>query len=289
MKMKLVAQAPGGQDGAIFKDYLFRFQASGLCRVYDALALDPYAETPVTLPQISEFKLAETEPIIPHFNSVVFGPEFYADGDEFPLLYANVYNNYSKAEDRKEGMGCVYRLLRQGADFSMTLVQIIKIGFILDSDLWVSDGDVQDVRPYGNFVIDAERDLLCAFTMRDGDHTTRYFTFRLPKLAEGTYSEEFGVNLVTLTKQDIIDCFDTEYHLYIQGACCYGGKVYSCEGFNEKIPPSLRVISLTERKQLRHVNLADMGYPTEAEFMDFRNGFCYYSDSKGNYYRVDFE
>lgn len=289
MQMKLTATAIGGQDGAFYGNYLFRFNAKGLCRVWDATKLDEYTDTPVALPQIGEFSLPENSLVIPHFNAVVFGTEFYAEGDEFPLLYANVYNNYAKAEDRREGMCCVYRLQRSGTAFAMTLVQIIQIGFVRDSKLWISGGEVTDVRPYGNFVIDTDQNRLVVFTMRDGDHTARYFTFALPKLSDGTFSQKFGVNIVTLKFEDIIDYFDTEYHLYIQGACCHDGKVYSSEGFNEKRPTALRVISLTERKQLHHTNLVEMGYPTEAEFMDFRNGICYYGDAAGNYYRVDFE
>jgi len=288
MQMKLTATAIGGQDGAFYGNYLFRFNAKGLCRVWDATKLDEYTDTPVVLSQIGEFSLPENSPVIPHFNAVVFGTEFYAEGDEFPLLYANVYNNYAKAEDRREGMCCVYRLQRSGTDFFMTLVQIIQIGFVCDSKLWISGGEVTDVRPYGNFVIDTDQNRLVAFTMRDGDHTARYFAFKLPKLSDGVPSQEYGVNLVTLQSEDILDYFDTEYHLYIQGACCYDGKVYSSEGFNERVPTALRVISLADRKQIHHTNLVEMGYPTEAEFVDFRKGICYYGDAAGNYYSVDF-
>ncbi|MBQ8510922.1 MAG: hypothetical protein IJ493_13555 [Clostridia bacterium] len=290
MKLTLKAKmAYGAQDGAFWGDYMFRFNADGRCRVFDAKGLDAESAEPVDLALISEFAVNPAEPVIPHFNAVVFGSEYFADGDEFPLLYANIYNNYAKQEDRREGMCCVYRLLRDNTAFSMTLVQIIKIGFVEDRQLWKSNGEKPDVRPYGNFVIDTEKNLLHAFTMRDATHTTRYFSFDLPKLADGVVSEEYGVRLVTLGAEDIRDYFDTEYHLFIQGACCHKGKIYSSEGFNADVPPALRVIDPEKKEQLLHINLPDLGYTVEAEWIDFRNDICYYSDAKGNIFEADFE
>ncbi|MBQ4605591.1 MAG: hypothetical protein IJB15_02725 [Clostridia bacterium] len=288
--MKLTHRAHmafGAQDGAFFGDYMFRFNADGRCRVFDARPLDSSAGEIAELPLLTEFHTDPADPVVPHFNAVVFGNEYYAPGDAFPLLYANLYNNYAGAEDRLEGTCCVYRLQKTGDTFAMTLVQVIRIGFVQDT-LWRSAGDKPDVRPYGNFVIDTDRSLLHVFTMRDAEHVTRYFTFRLPKLAQGECSPFFGVPTVTLTKEDILSRFDTEYHLFIQGACCHEGKIYSSEGFNENIHPSLRVIDPAARKQLCHTDLVESGYTVEAEWIDFRNGICYYSDAHGNIYEADF-
>lgn len=279
----------GAQDGAIWGDYVFRFNADGQCRVFDARPLDTAAEdAPVDLPLLASFAVNPAEPLVPHFNAVVFGTEYYADGDEFPLLYANIYNNYAKAEDRLEGTCCVYRLARKNLQFSMQLVQVIRIGFTKET-LWISEGDKPDVRPYGNFVIDRDKNLLHAFTMRDAEHKTRYFTFHLPKRTEGELCEAWGVPVATLGKEDILRWFDTDYHLFIQGACCHGGLVYSSEGFNKDVPPSLRVIDPAAGVQLHAVNLVDLGYDVEAEWIDFRNGVCYYSDAWGNIFTADFD
>ncbi|MBR4962183.1 MAG: hypothetical protein IKY52_14895 [Clostridia bacterium] len=278
----------GAQDGAFYGDYMFRFNADGACRVFDARPLDNPGTEVIDLPLIAQFRTDPADPVTPHFNAVVFGNEYYAPGDAFPLLYANLYNNYAGAEDRMEGTCCVYRLQKTDDSFSTTLVQVIRVGFVKDT-LWKSAGDKADVRPYGNFVIDTEQNLLHAFTMRDAEHMTRYFTFRLPKLAEGECDPRFGVPTVTLQKEDILDWFDTEYHLYIQGACCHGGKIYSSEGFNKNIPPALRVIEPAAKKQLCHTDLTTLGYEIEAEWIDFRNGICYYSDAKGQIYEADFE
>ncbi len=276
------------QDGAIWGDYMFRFDHAGHCRVYDATALDTDAQENVNLPQIASFSLNADDAVIPHCNAVTFGGTYYEAGDEFPLLYANVYNNYAGMEDRRVGMCCVYRLQRDGLAFRTTLVQLLKIGFAGERGLWLSDGEVNDVRPYGNFVVDRDAGLLHVFVMRDGDRTTRYFTFRLPAVSEGVLSAEYGVPVAFLEKSDILSYFDTPYHLYIQGACCHNGLIYSSEGFDANIPPSLRIIDPAAKCQLEHANLADLGYPTEAEWLDFLGERCYYSDCVGDLFEVTF-
>lgn len=278
-----------GQDGAFWGDILFRFDADGTGWAYDARPLDTAGpEAAVELPRLAVFHTDPGDAVVPHFNAVAFGSEYYAAGDEFPLLYANLYNNYAAQADRREGVCCVYRLQRTADSFTMTLVQVIRIGFVKDAALWCSPGEKADVRPYGNFVIDRQKNILYAFTMRDAAYRTRYFAFALPKLADGVYSAEYGVNVVTLTPEDIRACFDTEYHRYVQGACCHEGKIYSSEGFDVTPPPALRVIDPAAEQQLVHMDLAQLGFEAEAEWIDFRGDICYYSDAPGNVYRVDF-
>lgn len=281
MKIKQIAMMQGGQDGAFWGNYLFRFDDNRHAWVYDATLLDQEGDEERELPLVSTFELNSADSVFPHCNAVSFGAEYYEKGDEFPLLYANVYNNYAKEADKKEGICLVYRVLRKGLAFSATLVQQIKIGFTDDRELWRSAGDQEDVRPYGNFLVDPEKRKLYAFTMRDADQTTRYFTFDLPALGDG--------ELVTLSKEDVLDWFDTPYHRYIQGGCYHEGRIYSSEGFGERIHPALRVIDLQQKKQIHYADLWDMGYGVEAEWIDFRKGNCYYSDARGRIYQVDFE
>ena len=283
MNLRHIANTGSGQDGAIFGRYLFRFNARGLCRVYDLAALTPSAAAPIDLPVLCEFTLDRSDEIVPHSNAVVFGSEYYAEGDEFPLLYSNIYNNYAKAEDKLCGVCCVYRLQRDGTQFTTTLVQLIEIGFANDAGgLWRSAGEVADVRPYGNFVIDAGTNTYWGFVMRDADRTTRYFAFDLPRLADGEPDPRFGVRRVTLTPADIRTFFDTPYHNYIQGACFRDGKIYSVEGFHDRIHPALRIIDPAAGKQELFFDFFDAGYEHEAEFIDFYEGMCLYSDAKGH-------
>ena len=279
-----------GQDGAFCGDCMFRFDADGTAWAFDARPLcAATAEAPVTLPLLAAFHTDPADAVIPHFNAVSFGSEYYEPGDGFPLLYANLYNNYAGEADRREGVCCVYRLQRTQESFDLTLVQVIRIGFTKDDFLWCSGGGVTDVRPYGNFVVDRDANILYVYTMRDAAHTARYFAFGLPSVDDGEASTEYGVPVVTLTAEDILDCFDTEYHNYIQGGCCHDGLIWSSEGFDHTPPPTLRVIDPIARRQIGMADLVQLGFPREAEFVDFYDGECYYSDASGAVYRVAFD
>lgn len=265
-----------GQDGAMFGDWIIRFDTKGNGHVF---RISEEAEVCV-------FKLGSADKIVPHSNSVVFGTEYYAAGDEFPLLYSNIYNNYAKSDDRLEGTVCVYRLIRSETDFSAELVQVIRVGFVHDP-IW-SDGT--DVRPYGNFVVDTDKNQLVAFTMRDKDQATRYFTFDLPKLSDGEFSDAWGVPVVTLVGDAVKSMFDTPYSRYIQGACCADGKVYSVEGFSDETNPAkMQIVDLSVRKLHAVIDLFAMGLTHEPEFVNILDGVLYYSDANGQLIRFDFE
>ena len=288
MLYKQVAAIRGGQDGAIFNDILFRFNADGCGWAFSLEDVTKDVSAPVLLPPIAEFRLDALDRIVPHCNAVTFGREYWEEGDEFPLLYANVYNNYAKAADRQEGTVCVYRLQRSGAGFAAALVQVIRVGFIGDRSLWKSLDDPGDVRPYGNFVVDAPGNKLCAFVMRDAENVTRFFTFDLPGAHGGKFEERTGVNCVILTPDDILARFDGPYMHYMQGACCHEGRIWSVEGFSvsSENPPALRVIDIQAGREILYDHMPDHGLDLEPEFIDFRGGDCLYSDCKGNVYLV---
>ena len=285
MQITQIAKIKGSQDGAIFGNYLFRFDTRGQCNVYNMADFKKSDEIQASVP-VDSFVLDKAEVIVPHSNAVCFGTEYYAEGDEFPLLYSNIYNNYAKAEDPLVGVCCVYRIQREDNKFTTTLVQVIKVGFVNDYNLWRSSTEPADVRPYGNFTIDTETNMLYAFTMRDAANATRYFAFDMPKLADGVFNEKYGVNVVTLAVEDIKDQFDVEYHHYIQGACFHNGKIYSVEGFsnNVKNPPALRIIDTKTKTQEFFIKFEELGMSIEAEMIDFKDDVCYYSDVDGNFY-----
>jgi len=259
-----------GQDGVMYKDYLFRFDAAGGCNVYSISERN----------KLSSFKVDQV--LKPHSNAVCFGTEFYEETDEFPLLYTNIYNNYAKAPDRLEATCCVYRLQRDREQFEAKLVQIIRIDFVDNTKYWISSGGIRDVRPYGNFVIDTDSNKLYAFTMRDGERVTRYFSFEVPRAADGEYSDLYGVNVVKLTVKDIRTWFDCEYSNYLQGACYYDNKIYSLEGFSgTQKPAKLKIIDLINRRQFASVDLYGSGLDIEPEFIEVHNGILYYSDADG--------
>lgn len=279
MRITPAAQISPGQDGAIWGGYLFRFDHRGYCRVHRMH----------TWECIGSFTLDRTEHLTPHSNAVVFGCEYYTPGDEFPLLYTNIYNNYAGTDDPHIGVCCVYRIMREGDRFTSCLVQLLEVGFSADTDLWASPGG--DIRPYGNFVIDREKGRLWAFVMRDAPHTTRYMAFSLPRASEGSPDPILGVPRRVLTATEMLDFFDVPYHHFIQGACMHEGRIWSVEGFTDSTenPPGLRIIDPASRSQLLYQNFMDLGIREEAECIDFADGICWYSDAAGLLYTLETE
>ena len=272
-----------GQDGAVYGDYLFRFETDGVCTVYSLSKKE----------ELSRFTLDKVDVLRPHSNAVFFGIERFAEDDEFPLLYTNIYNNYSKESDRKEGVCCVYRLTRSGSTFNTSLVQVIKIGFVNNTELWKSLPDNGDIRPYGHFIIDTDKKRLYAYVMRDKCQTTRYFEFSVPKCSEGTVCEKCGAKVYTLEESDIVSYFDTPYHKIIQGACAYDGKIFSIEGGtvkdpNPKFPPKMRIIDTDQKCQAAVIDLIAPGLTIEPELIDFEGDTFYYMDSSGAVYTIEF-
>lgn len=290
MKCKYLTKIIGGQDGAIFDRYLFRFENDGVGKVYDVREI--LAGDKESVAELATFKLDKSDLICPHSNSVFFGTEFYAEGDEFPLLYSNIYNNYAKTDEPLKGVCCVYRIFRTSEGLASELVQLIEIGFVEDATLWKMSAEEDGKRPYGNFVIDREKNIYYAFVMREKAEGTRYFSFDLPRACDGEIDERYGVRKVVLTKENIIDFFDCDHHIFVQGACCHGGLIYSLEGFNNKPgterPPALRIIDPAEKKQLFYAALADYGFEKEPEVIDFYGNTCICADVYGKVYLLEF-
>ncbi len=263
------------QDGAIFGGKLFVLNGGGSGAVYDLS----------TAAKLCSFTLDKTDVLKPHANSVCFGSTYYAAGDKYPLLYVNVYNNYASAADRMEGTCCVYRLTEENGTFSTQLVQVIRIGFTEDLNLWKSKENNGDVRPYGNFAVDTDENKLYAFVMRDADKTTRFFRFALPELSAGSYSDAYGCNVVTLESGDIEQQFDTEYFSYMQGAGYYDGKIISAEGFHSGSgsEPALHIVDLAAQKVSETHHPAEAGLFAEPEVVcaDPATGAVYYAAADG--------
>ena len=276
MKLTSLGNIYGGQDGAIWNGILFKFDGTGVCKIYDVNGFK----------EISSLTL--DTPLIPHSNAVTFGNDYFEEDDEFPILYTNVYNNYDGKENPHKGTCLAFRIQRSGNNFSFTLKQIIKIGFCEDTDIWCSpDGDI---RPFGNFVVDRDNNKYYAFNMMDGIKKSRYFVFDMPKLTDGVIDEKTGVRTVTLQKEDIIKHFDLDYHNYLQGATVYKGKIYSVEGGtkSEGCPAVIRIIDPVEGKQEFFAFFRDYIEDFEPEYIDFYKDVCYYGDNYGHLYTIEF-
>ena len=284
MQAKKLGMIRPGQDGAIFDGRLFRGDADGSVRVYDLRARDASGER--TFPLVASFRLDRSDEMLAHCNAAAFGP---AQAGELPLYYTNVYNSYQKETDRREGVLCVYRFRQEEEGYSSRLVQIIRVGFVEDRALWKSLEGSGDVRPYGNFVVDAQRGLLAAFVMRDREPVTRYFVFDLPDSGAGTPDPVLGVPCVTLTEADVEARFDGPYIHYMQGACCRDGVIYSVEGFlagDPEGPPAFRAVDLRAGRETAVEDLVPMGLVREPECIDFDGDELLYSDGDGNLFQL---
>ncbi len=289
MHIRLSGRVLPGQDGAVYGRMLFRFDAHGVCTVYD---LAGHTDGAGFFPVLGTFALDRAGELCPHSNAVAFGAPRPESGDGFPLLYTNMYNNLSRAQDRMEGTLCVYRITRSGDAFCSELAGLIRVGFVRDLELWESGDPASpdaDVRPYGNFAVDSQRGLLHAFVMRDREQITRTFTFRLPEPGAGVLNPRFGVPEVVLQESDITGSFDTPYMRYMQGACCHEHRIWSVEGFagGTENPPALRILDPGTRRELLYANLADYGLCAEAELIDFSCGRCLYGDNTGRIYTLE--
>lgn len=264
-----VAKLSGGQDGAIFDNYLFSFGSYGSCNVH---SMDDYST-------IATFTLDKSDISSPHSNSVCFGNEYYSKDDDFPLLYSNIYNNDSS----KLGTTNVYRIVKdENNTFTSELVQVIKIGFTDDSNKWATG-----VRPYGNCVVDIDNSDYWAFVMDGATNTTKFFKFDLPILSDGVYDSTYDCNVVTLEYENILDQFSTVYFNYVQGACYFDGRIYSTEGFTNDTTniPTLRIIDLKEKKVIKSIDLVESySLSIEPEFIDVYKDKLFYKDVNGNLY-----
>lgn len=276
-KFTLLGNVQKGQDGAIFRDHIFRFNGKGLCRVYQL----------TTMEQVDEFTLDKAEILCPHSNAVFFSSEYFAPGDEFPILYTNIYNNYP---GQLAGTCCAYRITRENGKFSSQLVQVIRVGFA-GTSLWQSEMG-EDIRPYGNFVMDTASQSLWAFVMRDESQSTRFFRFPMPKTGDGEPNSRWGVPVVTLTEGDIEGQFDSCYVNFMQGAICHDGLICSVEGFTvpnqRNATPALRIFDTHTQQMVFHLDLCSLGLTVEPEFVEVYEGQFYYADHDGNFYSVSF-
>lgn len=282
MQFNKIAKIAVAQDGAIWDGELFRIDAAGRCSVYNVNELGE--PTP-----LATFMLDKKELICPHSNSVCFGTKYYDKDDKYPLLYTNIYNNYSKAEDKLVGVTCVYRIEKTNDDFNSTLVQLIEIGFVEDVELWRATPEEHGVRPYGNFLVNPDDGAFWAYTMLNEERGTRYYKFDTPDVALGVMDERFGVRRVVLNKEDIQDSFSGAYARFIQGGAIHGGKLYSVEGFiDEPNQPTMRIVDLKAKSEESY-DLRAFGIVEEPELIDFYRGACYYSDWHGNLFTVNFD
>lgn len=246
------------QDGCVYNNYLFTFDSEGKCFVFDLTNKELLCST--ILPNVNG--------LLPHSNCVCFGKKMNED-DEFPLLYTNVYNNYSNNEETY-GLCFVYKITKTNiCSFSFRHIQTIKVSFI-DSVFWHNNSNNNS--PYGNFLV--YDDFLFVYLNIFGSKITRFFKFPLP-LINPNFS---GITYLDIN--NVIDIKDFILFKYIQGGTIYNDYLYSLEGFNESC---LRIINLTN-DSLQSVELTNTICNKEPEFISFLNNYLIIGDVDGHLY-----
>lgn len=225
------------QGGAIYNNYFFQFYNQGYCNVYNL----------TTGVLLDTFKLDEN--LDPHCNAVCFSSVKYDNADEFPLIYLNAYNN----TNLPKGTCYAYRLFKNSSNqFSASLIQTISIGFTTDP-IW-TDGS-GDTRPYGNFTIDTENNLLYVYTLLDTTNVTRFFVFNLPSISNSN---------VVLNKVDIQKTFDVPYLFKIQDSTIQNDKIYIASGDLVTLH-KLSVVDLLKEELVSQINFDDFNLQIEPE------------------------
>lgn len=208
------------------------------------------------------------------YNSTMPSYEITTSDTAGIYLYTNIYNSYASATDKHLGECCVYKINDMDT-YANTLAQVIKVGFVNDVNYWPP---ANHSRPYGNFIVDSDNGLLYAYVMYD-NVGIKWYKFNLPAMDAGEYNSTYGCNVVTLTTNDILDSWVTEYHHYIQGACCHNGLLYATNGITNgsgTYAPTVRVIDPTSHQEIATFHVAADGITDEAECIDFYEGKLHY-------------
>ena len=187
---------------------------------------------------------------------------------------------------KKKGYCCVYRITENNNTITSELVQIIKIGFTEDNNLWSS---TSDIRPYGNFVVDVDLNKLYVFVMKDSSpRVTRFFKFNIPSLSVGEYDSTYQCNVVTLQSLDILEYFDLEYSNYLQGCCIYNNSLITLEGNSSGTNSIIKFIDLTSKSISAKIYLSGIGLNQEFEMVDVCNNELYLISINGYLYKFKF-
>lgn len=171
-----------------------------------------------------------------HCNNADFGKTFYAEGDEFPLLYTS-----QQGKDAR----CILvdRIFKKDGKYTMETVQRIELPY-------------EDERPLQftpDAIIDKEGGYIYVYTGNTRPITDFYiYQFRLPDIAEGDH--------IMLKKEDIISKWAIfgDPAFYKQGGLFWNGNLYVLEGIPRGSADNiLRIINLKECKY-KTVNLTNL-------------------------------
>lgn len=251
------------QGGACYGKYLFVGNQGNLTvDVYDL-------EEKISIGSMS---MPGAHPVC-HANTLNFGPRFYKEGDEFPLLYISSGNNFEPGVPTS--MFFVYRIERGKTPkgklkFTASLIQRIFL-----------DG----FRGCTECITDNEQEALW-IRCGHGSKQLAYLKFPIPDERN---------DYVTLVPSAAVDSFfvdDVGPLCYSQGCLCHDGYIYFPAGFPTKVPYlagiSLEkrdyeyIVNLNEVEDIRHTRLS------EPEYIFYYEG-DYFIGFRKYIYRIDME
>ena len=158
-------------------------------------------------------------------------------------------------------------------------MQLLRIGFVENLSLWESTGGGKDFRPYGNFIVDTDKNRLYAFVIRDKEKIVRFFEFNCPQVNVADAYET-----VILNEEDILSSFDLNYYYALQGAAYHNGMIYSSEGFSNSA--IMHIVDLKHKRLFATVDLAAMGFAHEPEAVFVSGDDILFSNATGNVYKM---
>ena len=175
------------------------------------------------------------------------------------------------------GVNTIPKLTVSYADnVSDTMVQILKIGFTDNADLWT----VTDTRPYGNFIADGENGFLYVCVTDNDTNATKWHKFNLPSVDEGIYDSNYDCLVKTLGESDIIESWTTSYAVTPQGCCYFDNKLWLLHGGGVKDSgygdAKLLVVDLNTKTIIATIDFAEADIKAEPESIDFYNDEWYY-------------
>lgn len=199
-----------------------------------------------------------------HNNNASVSAFYYADGDEFPLIYAS-------QENILEHKVVAYRIYRNAEGFAVQKVQVINLPSPLEMGVYYPNA-APDVQNGLLYVLGYSRE---SWKSADANSIVM-LQMHLPSPFEG---EE-----VTLTTADILRRTSMPFRVATQGFGIRNGRLYQLYGVPRYGKTSLCCVNLAESSVEWEKQLDLCGCTSEPEGLSFHKGEIVFSDVKGGVY-----
>ena len=241
---------PVGQSGACYGDYLFVATAN----MKDIKMYNLRTKSLVyTFDTIGFADFLKDSPSVYHCNQACFGPDFYQEGDPFPLLYISQRNNVDGR--------CFYQVFRiilpeligdEYESFSLEQVQTIYLPVMT----------IKNALGNANLAIDGDNRLMYTYSRNNKTTDFNYgqckiSVFSLPSVYESK---------VVYESMDILDSYYLGCNaINMQGGVIHNNKLYIGQGYKSCGYIKLRIVDLENKKLEKTIDLLNAGFVAEPE------------------------